>query len=134
MTPETPQTDSALPSTHFQTVVKIEDGTEVGLVVLLKDDGTIQFFLDRQLDARQFGPQQIVEVQLALNFLTNSLNQYVNDRIIEAKAAIEKENQPELPLDEQSLSVSTEPEACETGTCYGGCGDREVSPHAGLPE
>lgn len=123
--------EMALPSTHFQTLVDLEDGTNVGLVVLEKKDGDIQFFLDRQLSPTQFGPQQIVEVLARLNSLTATLNKYVNDRITEARETLEKESQSELDFD---LNVSSQPEACETGTCSGGCESNEVSPHIGQPE
>jgi hypothetical protein len=123
--------EMALPSTHFQTLVDLEDGTSVGLVVLEKKDGDIQFFLDRQLSTAQFGPQQIIEVLARLNSLTATLNKYVNDRITEARETLEKESQSELDL---NLGVSTQSEACETGTCSGGCESGEVSPHIGQPE
>lgn len=140
----------ALPSTHFQTLANLEDGTSVGVVVLQKPDGDIQFFLDRHLTANQFGPGQIVEVLMRLSSLTDSLNKYVNDRIAEAKAAIEKESQPELPLGAQPDvvlasaetceaggqpdSVPAQDETCEAGTCCGGCDAGEVASYAGQSE
>jgi hypothetical protein len=132
----TPDTEpaTALPSTHFQTLANLEDGTSVGVVVLQKQDGDIQFYLDRQLTANQFGPGQIVEVLMRLSSLTESLNKYVNDRIAEAKEAIEKETQPELPLDAQPDSVPAPAEACVSETCCGGCDAGEVAAHAGQPE
>lgn len=126
--------EHALPSTHFQTLVNLEDGTSVGIVVLERPDRDLQFFLDRQVPAALFGPQQIVEVLTRLTSLTASLNKYVNDRIAEAKAAIEKEVQPELPLDQQPVSVPQESGACEAGTCCGGCDSGEVASHAGQSE
>ena len=132
--PTEEKVETALPSTHFQTLATLEDGTSVGVVVLERPDRDLQFFLDRQIAPTLFGPTQIIEVLMRLSSLNDALNKYVNDRIAEAKAAIEKESQPELPLDQQSVSVPQESDACEAGTCCGGCDDGEVAPHAGQPE
>lgn len=142
MTPDQNQTSSpseesaetSLPSTHFQTVVTLEDQTSVGIVILEKPDGDIQFYLDRQLGPAQFGPAQIVEALVRLNSLNNTLNKYVNDRIQEAKETAKKETQPELSLDTQPDSLPTESVACEAETCCGGLGFDEVAAHAGQPE
>jgi hypothetical protein len=125
---------ASLPTTHFQTYTTLEDKSGIGVVVLLKDDGDIQFFLDRQIEPTLFGPTQIIEVLMRLSSINDALNKYVNDRITEAKAAIEKENQPELALDQQPDGVSQGTDSCETGTCCGGCDAGEVASHAGQSE
>lgn len=123
-----------LMSTHFQTSVPVGENHFVGVALAPGPDGELQFFLDQPISAGLFGPEQIMLVMARLNNLTTSLNKYVNDRIAEAKATIEKETQPELPLDQQPVGVSQEPAACEAGACGCGSRDDEDAPHAGQPE
>ena len=139
MTPENTQSaeatpETALPSTHFQTIVALENGTNVGIVVLEKEGGDIQFFLDRQLSPKEFGPEQIVAVLMRLSSLTNTLNKYVTDRINEAKEVIEKEGQLELPLDANIDGNAQESPACEAGPCLDECCGRQDTSLTGLQE
>lgn len=120
----------ALPPTHFQTELSLADNSSVNVVVALDGD-KINFYLDRQVTQEVFGPEQIVEVLIRLELLTATLNKYVSDRVTEAKAAIESDSQPELNLAD---GVPSEAEACEVGTCNGGCVDSEVVTHPCQPE
>jgi hypothetical protein len=128
------QEPSQLPSTHFQTCVTLEDSSTIGVIVSPSLDGTLQFYLDRPIGPALFGPDQIVKVLCDLTLITTALNQYVNDRIAEAKAATEKETQPELPLDVQPDSVSASSQTCEADACCGGCVEGEDPAHPGQPK
>ena len=130
MSDDNTQPNQALPDTLFQTKLSLTDGSTVNVVVSNAGD-TVNFYLDRQVTHEVFGPEQIVEVLIRLQILTTTLNKYVSDRVTEAKASIETAAQPELNFAD---GLPTENEACENGTCNGGCSDSEVATHACQPE
>lgn len=121
-------------TTHFQTSVPVGENHFVCVALAIGPGGEIQFLIDQPISAGLFGPEQIMLVMARLNNLTAALNKYVNDRIAEARATLEKETQPELPLDQQPVGVSQEPATCEAGACGCGSRDDEDAPHAGQPE
>jgi hypothetical protein len=140
MTPDTetptPENETAatIPQELFQAPVNLPDGSSVTVVLTLNPQGNVSFFLDRKLQQDQFGPAAIVEVAARLSKLNDTLINYINARIAEARATLEKEKQPELPLDQQPDELSSDAAPCETGTCCGGCEPSEVAAHASEPQ
>lgn len=125
---------NSTPSTHFQTVVLLEDKSEVGVIISKGLTGDLQFYLERQVDSGNFGPVQIVSLLLRLQDLTKTLENYVHDRISEAKASLEKDSdQLELPFEPKSDSTPALSETCES-SCCGGCGDDQVPAQPSVTE
>lgn len=140
MTPESSQTPAEVADTgstavelktYFQSEVTLADDSTVLMMISQRLDGELQFGLSRMVDPSLYGPMQIVEMMVKLNALNTALTNYVNSRIAEAKAAAEKETQPELPLDAKSDGDHQESPACEAGPCHDECCGRQDAAHAG---